>query len=245
MQERISAVRVLVEDLVSGRFDKTDVSRVVTRYGVEVRRAVIVGYVVSQVHTKREREYASLTVDDGTETIQLKAWDSDPSKIRLLTSVQADSLVIAVGRVRQIGNEVYLDPEIVRELPDPNYLTLHRLERIRTVLRSGSIPYTDIQVRAESEMLDSVGLSDTVSSTSRADIDTSQSTEFTGIGGTPRDQVFQFIKSRAGRQGVSIDEIANYFKSRGVGASDVNMHVIDLLEERKIREVTVGVYLPA
>ena len=132
MRERMTAVRTSVADIVRGTYNEENGHHVMSPQGVELRRVVLVGFIVRQY--VGQGSFASITIDDGTETIRAKAWGETQS----LEQVETNTLAMIVGKVREYEGEVYIVPEIVRHLDDANYMTLHQLERYRAILtRSG------------------------------------------------------------------------------------------------------------
>lgn len=91
--------------------------------GEKYSRVAVVGSVVSKF-TSEDGNYAAVTIDDGTETIRVKAFGPDVQK---LSTVSVGTLVRCFGKVRQWSDEIYLAPEIVRVLDDPNWLLVHKL----------------------------------------------------------------------------------------------------------------------
>lgn len=71
MQERMTAVRASVADIIRGTYNEEDGHHVVSPQGVGLRRVVLVGFIVRQY--VGQGNFASITIDDGTETIRAKA----------------------------------------------------------------------------------------------------------------------------------------------------------------------------
>jgi len=92
--------------------------------GEKYSRVAVVGSVVSKFASE-DGNYAAVTIDDGTETIRIKAFGPDVQK---LSTVSVGTLVRCFGKVRQWSEEIYLAPEIVRVLDDPNWLLVHKLQ---------------------------------------------------------------------------------------------------------------------
>ncbi len=255
MQERIAAVRATVDDIVRGSFvkgSKDSSSKVVSPYGVELRRVALVGHIVGKIHTKKEREFASITLDDGTETIQVKAWDSDAQKLELINQTGSGILALVVGRVRQFGDETYIDPEIVREVEDPNYLTLHKLERMKGILKLSGVSVPDVSPETAFDGMEQPAPQTKAAAEPPKDRQNEKRTEkHKGASkaqpakGSLRSKILAFIKESADDGGVSTPKIAEFFKDSGASKSEIDLAVIDLLENKKIREVKVGVYVPA
>jgi RPA family protein len=71
-----------------------------------------------------EKKYATLTVDDASGQLQLKAFGDD---INILTEVtQGDTLQI-IGNVREWNGDLYVIPEIIKKV-DPRWLLVRKLE---------------------------------------------------------------------------------------------------------------------
>lgn len=230
MRKRMTAIRASVADVSRGRFVKeAEGSYVLSELGVQLRRVVVVGFVVRRYF--KPGEYASITIDDGTETIQAKAWGRDQRKVDLLSEIDENNLVLVIGRVREWNDEIFIDPETIRELTDPNFMTLHLLERYRTIMslagvtaptsfESGSEPF--FEETREPVDIDSLELS-----------------------GTLAKQVIQFIEQRDSGRGVRIGEIIEYFESQGHEKAKIQMKVLDLQDQERILEVELGTYVSA
>ena len=127
MIERQTAKKVRIWDVMNGSFVKRegfDPSFVRTQQGEEVSRARILGTVVSKFIAE-DGNYASVTVDDGTDTIRLKVFKTT----KPLDSLEIGDIVDIIGKVREYEGETYVIPEIVRKTK-PNFELLRRLELI-------------------------------------------------------------------------------------------------------------------
>jgi len=90
----------------------------------KISRINIFANCVDKFVQEGEKKYASLTVDDASGQIRLKAFGDD---IGILKDVmQGDTLQI-VGNVREWNAELYLIPEIVKKV-DPRWLLVRKLE---------------------------------------------------------------------------------------------------------------------
>jgi RPA family protein len=95
----------------------------------------IFGTVVSKriYRSEGKVEYGVLSVDDGSgSTIQIKAWGNTTATI---DRFQQGELVDVVGKLKQSKNEIYVVPEIIRRLDDPNWEIVRELEIIEGYLR--------------------------------------------------------------------------------------------------------------
>ncbi len=84
--------------------------------------ATIIGKSESQ-----DKNYASLTLDDGTEQIRIKAWKEDT---KLLSKFSIGEIVLIIGKIRKYNEEIYLLAEIIKSL-NPNWELLRKLELIK------------------------------------------------------------------------------------------------------------------
>lgn len=82
--------------------------------------STVVGKFVSE-----DGNYANLTLDDGTETIRVKAFGPDVSKI-LVSNI--GDIIQFIGKVKKYEDEIYVSPEVIRVLDDPNWLIVRKLE---------------------------------------------------------------------------------------------------------------------
>jgi RPA family protein len=126
--ERMTARKTRIADLTNGRWVKNEglePSFVVTQTGEQVSRARILGTVVSKFVSEDEN-FASITVDDSTDTIRAKTFKT----VKPLDVTQIGDIVDLIGKVREYNAEIYIMPEIVRKILDPNIEILRKLELI-------------------------------------------------------------------------------------------------------------------
>ncbi|TET15777.1 MAG: hypothetical protein E3J82_00530, partial [Candidatus Thorarchaeota archaeon] len=226
MRERMTAVRASVADIVHGTYSEEDGHHVVSPQGVELRRVVLVGFIVRQY--VGQGGFVIITIDDGTETITAKSWGETQS----LEQVETNTLAMIVGKLREYEGEVYIVPEIVRPLDDANYMTLHQLERYRAIFtRSG------ISTPGETESMD-----DVQETLKPAKSKSSASTKKSKSPGTLSTQILRFIQENVSPDGVYLQDIVSHFEKQGSSKSAITLKVIDLMDQQKVREVKIGYY---
>jgi RPA family protein len=85
MRERMTAVRASISDITKGLFSNDNGQHVVSPFGVELRRVVIVGFVVNKFSREGDdsgkKRFESITVDDGTDTIGVKVWGEEEASV--------------------------------------------------------------------------------------------------------------------------------------------------------------------
>ena len=90
----------------------------------KIVRVNVLANVVDKFLNYGEKKYASVTVDDASGQIRLKAFGEDVGILAKCT--QGDTLQI-IGNVREWNSELYILPEIVKKV-DPKWLLVRKLE---------------------------------------------------------------------------------------------------------------------
>ena len=221
MRERMTAVRASISDIINGSYSDDNGSHVVSPFGVELRRVVVVGFVVDKFYREGDdsgkKRFESITVDDGTETIRVKVWGEEDASI--LEGVKESILAFVMGKVRKYNDEVYLLPEIVRELTDSNYMSLHLLERYKAILNRSGISLPDT-MEQQQELL---------------------STEpSTTVSGKLANDIIAYVRLEAPPEGIPLKDIVAYFEKKGHGSEKVQTKLFSLVAEGALNEVSIG-----
>ncbi|MHA1378039.1 MAG: OB-fold nucleic acid binding domain-containing protein [Candidatus Helarchaeota archaeon] len=138
--KRETAFKLSISDIIRGKFIKTDNrSYIITPFGLNVNRARILGTVIDiQIYKQDQnqenieitkKDYGYLVIDDGTETIRVKFWGDDIEKHKLQDLEVGDNVDI-IGRVREYNDEIFIMPEMILKITDPNWELLRELEKI-------------------------------------------------------------------------------------------------------------------
>jgi RPA family protein len=94
----------------------------------KIIRVNVIANVVDKFLNAGEKKYISLTLDDASGQIRLKAFGDDVAAIENYT--QGDTLQI-IGFVREYNSELYITPEVVKKV-DPRWLLVRKLEVQKT-----------------------------------------------------------------------------------------------------------------
>jgi len=90
----------------------------------KIVRVNIIANVVEKYSSTGEKKYSSLTLDDATGQMRVKAFGEDT---HLIDSVsQGDTLEI-IGTMREYNSEIYVSPEVMKKV-DPKWLLVRKLE---------------------------------------------------------------------------------------------------------------------
>ncbi|MFH1821006.1 MAG: OB-fold nucleic acid binding domain-containing protein [Methanobacteriota archaeon] len=132
-----------IEDVALGQYvrspDGTEPSYLLTPWGEQVSRVRVMGTVVDKF-IRDDQNYATLRIDDGSETVGLRAWQEG---VKELDKFEIGNTVDVIGRVREFNGEIYLIPELIIKVEDPNWELVRELEIIaarREALASGVRP---------------------------------------------------------------------------------------------------------
>lgn len=90
----------------------------------KIVRVNIIGNIVDKYENAGESKYLTFTLDDGSGQIRLKAFGDDVGKFG---SVIHGQTVVVIGVLRYWNNEIYIQPEIIRQ-QDSRYLLIRKLE---------------------------------------------------------------------------------------------------------------------
>lgn len=128
-KKRMTAKKARIIDIVKGRYTPAEGMKsgyILTPYGMKVSRARVMSTVVSKF-VSEDKNFASVTLDDGTETIRAKSFGST----KFFDNVNLGDSVDVIGKVREYADEIYIVPEIVIKIVDPNFESLRRLELVK------------------------------------------------------------------------------------------------------------------
>lgn len=123
--KRLTAFKTNISSILNANYVNSEEGVDYLEYDkLKVSRIRIVATIVSK-KVNDEGSYAYLVLDDGSETIRVKAWKEDVSKLE--TPIIGD-IVEIIGRVREWESERYLTCEIIKIIKDPNHWLYHQFE---------------------------------------------------------------------------------------------------------------------
>ena len=123
--KRNVAYKIKIGDILSGkvildgdRFKSLEVG------SKNIVRINLVSNVIDKYIQDGEKKYATVTLDDASGQIKLKAFGDDVE--RFIPLNQGDTILV-VGLLRTWNNEIYITPEIIKK-KEPAYLLIRKLE---------------------------------------------------------------------------------------------------------------------
>jgi len=123
--KRITAKKASIGEIVNGKFVKKsgfESSYILTNLGRKLSRVRVLGLIVDKFISPDER-YATLTLDDATETVRCKIFVNT----KLFDGFGSGDLVDIFGKLREYNGEIYIMPEIIASV-DANFEILRTLE---------------------------------------------------------------------------------------------------------------------
>ncbi len=125
-KKRLTSIKTRIKPIISGRFvvqEGFNPNYVLTNSGMRLSRVRIMATVVDKFISESGK-FASLTLDDGTDTIRAKAFNA----VSIFDGINEGDNIDITGRVREYQSEIYLVPEIIYKIDDINWELLRELE---------------------------------------------------------------------------------------------------------------------
>lgn len=118
------AYRVWINDLLTGNFvfreSELDSSHILIN-DKKISRVNLIATVI-QKYESEDLSYVSITIEDGSADIRVKAWRDD---VDLISDLMIGDLIMIIGRVKKYEDEIYLVPEIVKKI-NSNWELVHK-----------------------------------------------------------------------------------------------------------------------
>jgi len=124
-RKRLTAIKTKLKPITNGKYVTQpgfEPNYIVTPLGMRLSRVRALVTVVDKF-TSDTKKFSSITLDDGTDTIRAKAWNS-----LILDDVEMGDTIDIIGKVKEYQGEVFLAPETLRKIDDNNWEILRELE---------------------------------------------------------------------------------------------------------------------
>jgi len=145
MQERQVARKIDIKTINRGNFvqieRKSEEDRYLPNYievnGMKISRVRVLATVIDKF-VSEDGNYATLTLDDTTDTIRCKIFmNSNFSDnisrqnlidLEAINNIEKGDLIDVIGKIKEYNEERYIQPEIIVKIEDPNFEVLRKLE---------------------------------------------------------------------------------------------------------------------
>ncbi|MEM4215349.1 MAG: OB-fold nucleic acid binding domain-containing protein [Candidatus Pacearchaeota archaeon] len=220
IKKRFVAYKLSIGQLIKGKpeFEQERFSRLVLD-GKEIVRVNIIATIVDKF-INEDGSYASLTLDDGTGTIRVKAFSEN---IAMFKDFQLGDTVKIIGLLRFFNDELYILPEIIKDI-DARWLLVRKLELAQE--------YGNIYENKKEQISNQDSFSSTEIEIENEKIESEKSEEK-----SLRDQIIETIREAEAEEGIDIDKLIMSLKAP---VEDINSTIIELLEEGTIFEPKPG-----
>lgn len=227
------AYKLKIEDLNRGEYrrsaDGVEPSYLLTPWNKRLTRARVLGTVVDKF-IREDRSYGTLRIDDGSGTVRLRAWGEDTSRF---DAFKLGDVVDVLGRVREFEGEVYLTPELILQVEDPNWELVRELETIKSrkrALAEGAKP--NLPPKLEPSEL-------SVERPTPTKVEGVEETEqsLPEVPDETKDRVLLTVKEVEGMEGTTVEDVAAKME---LPVNEVEETMGVLLAEGKIFEPNAG-----
>ena len=122
----MTALRTKIKTINEGKYvqqEGFEPNYILTQKGTRLSRVRILGTVVGKFASENKK-FASLTLDDGSDTIRVKVFNA----VSMFDNIAVGDIVDTVGKIREYNEEIYLIPEVISKVDNPNIEILRELE---------------------------------------------------------------------------------------------------------------------
>ena len=98
------AIKINIGSITEGKF-VDEANHVISSDGRRLQRVWITGTILSK-YASNDKNFSSITIDDGTANIRVKAFDSN-----FFDKYQEADKVEVVGKIKKYNDEVYINPD--------------------------------------------------------------------------------------------------------------------------------------
>ncbi|MAG53054.1 MAG: hypothetical protein CMH62_03780 [Nanoarchaeota archaeon] len=143
MQQRQVAYKVRIGDLINGEYIEQEGWQP-NYIRVGDKQISRVNVIASVIDKEIGASLGSLTLDDGSGNIQIRAFKEDSAE---LNDLEIGNVIIAIGRPRKYGNQFFISYEIVKKL-DPLWAKVRQNElgiEPTTIVRSAEPQVNSVQ----------------------------------------------------------------------------------------------------
>ena len=233
-QIRQTAYKVWISDILNGEFINPEGEWTPSYVQVQdkkISRANVVANVIMN-YKNEDSTYVSLTLDDGSDNITLKAWNEDT---KILENIKIGDTVLVIGRVREYNGQIYLVPEITRKLEKPEWIQLRKLELTKLYGEKTETPKVIPSQQVEENQDQKTKETPIIKEEPIIEEEVISTNEETT--GEERQKVLDIIRELDSGDGAETTELV---AKTGFGEEPTNNLIQDLLKEGEIFEIKAG-----
>jgi len=150
--DRQTAFKVWISDLLSNPYKK-DAGEWSPNYILindkKISRVNLLATVIMK-YENPDGNYVSITLDDSSSSIRVKAWGDD---IPILKNINIGDTILLIGRPREFSGEIYIVPEIIKKIDNPVWQKIRKLELEREFGKREETKQDNLELKPQ-EMLE-------------------------------------------------------------------------------------------
>tara|TARA_Y100000034_G_scaffold46416_1_gene57115 strand:- start:1840 stop:2532 length:693 start_codon:yes stop_codon:yes gene_type:complete len=185
----------------------------------QVSRVNIIATIVMK-YVSEDNSYATLTIDDSSGDVQIKAWKEDVS---FFDDVEIGSPILFVGKVKDYNSQIYLVPEIIKVLDKKEWIELRKKELTKVYGERETKIVQEVQPKKEEIIEEPVIQEETVVEEV--------------VSGNGRQKILNTIEQMDKGEGADIIEVVEETK---LDEEEANSLIQELLKEGEIFEIKSG-----
>ena len=142
MTKRWTAYKIEIADIIKSVYSEEGF---IIFNNKQIQRVRILGTIVARFFSD-EKTYGFIVLDDGTETIRVKAYKEQAN---MLEDLNVGDIVEVFGRVKEYEDEIYLVPENIVHIEDPNWEILRKFELAKQKEEENNVQYENQKEKTE------------------------------------------------------------------------------------------------
>lgn len=221
-----TASKVCIKDINDGKFikaeSKLEPNRLITPLNESVSRVRVIATVVSRFLSEDQR-YATLTLDDGTDTITVRAFREE---VEHMGDVKPGDIVDVVGKIKEYNDERYVSIESVHRVDDPNWELVRKLELVLKDL-------THHKMKAPEEKTDKVAQDEKLPEQAEAKVEIEEEV----VAEDPKMLLLNIIEELDDGAGVKYLTLQS---ESGLGDEELDKLLSELMNDGEIYEPKIG-----
>ena len=223
-QIRQTAYKIWISDLLNKKVEKEEGEwspNYILINNKQVSRVNIVATVVMK-YSSDDNNYSTLTIDDGSGDVQLKAWKED---ISIFNDIDIGDPILVIAKIREYNSEIYLTPEIVKILDKQEWIEVRKRELIKLYgdRTSQEIKKTTREERIKEPQMKEIEVEEVVSN---------NKVHLSG-----RQRILNSIENLDSEHGADIMKV---IESSEIDEEKANLIIQELLKEGEIFEIRSG-----
>ncbi|MBS3149587.1 hypothetical protein J4455_02725 [Candidatus Woesearchaeota archaeon] len=129
-RKRLIAYKVWINDILNSEVYKDDSEFPISYIQVDDKKISKVNIIANVVEKflSEDKNFASITLDDGSGAIRVKTWKEDTMKIE---NFNVGDIINIIGKPRTYNEESYIIPEVIKKIEDPNFEIVRKLELLK------------------------------------------------------------------------------------------------------------------